>query len=124
MFKWLRKKVADSPSLVVLDKDTKKTVDLECPFKAGDAYHGKLKQDRWNDGQERFSIRLHDLPPGSDPVKIYRGYTLVAEFEREGPKLDIRQKGMADDKIPEFRIGERLQIEVGGLKCDGIVRPD
>ncbi|MHA7819904.1 MAG: hypothetical protein ACX930_09690 [Erythrobacter sp.] len=121
---WLKKKIAESPSTVMTGPGVIKTHNVECRFRDGTRRHGKLGQDRWSDGQERFSVVLSDLPSGSDPVKLFRGTDLVSEFDRTGTTLEFRWKGMSSDDIPKFEIGESLRIEAGELVLEGVVEAD
>ena len=124
MLGWLKNKIAQSPSAVVVGPGVIKTHNIECRFRDGSTRHGKLGQDRWSDGQERFSLVLRGLPAGNEPVKLYRGDKLVSKFERSSGKLEFRWKGMSNDEIPRFEIGESLRVEVGGLELTGIVEAD
>ena len=125
MFKWLRKKIANSPSTVVVGPGVLKTHNVECRFRDDNAArYGKLCQDRWSDGQERFSLVLRSLPVGDDPAQLYKGDELVSGFDRTGNKLNFRWKGMSSESIPKFDIGDVLRIEVGGLAIAGTVEAD
>ena len=124
---WLRDKIANSPSVVTTGPGVLKTHDVECRFytEADNRKRvGKLRQDRWSDGQERFSLVLRDLPKGTDPVMLFRGDEMVSEFEREGSTFEFRWKGISSDAIPKFSIGDHLMIEVGGESFLGIVEAD
>lgn len=121
---WLKKKIAESPNTVVAGPGVIKTHNVECRFRDGERRIGKLGQDRWSDGQERFSLNLRDLPQGSDPVRLYREGELVSEFEREGRTLAFRWKGMSGEDIPRFEIGQSLSIETGGMTASGVVEAD
>ena len=120
----LKSKFVNSPNVVVTGAGVRKTHNVECRFRNGTSRHGKLGQDRWSDGQERFSLVLRDLPAGEDPVLLFRGNEKVSEFERSGTKLEFRWKGISSDTIPQFEIGEELRIETGGTVLSGIVEAD
>ncbi|WFL76277.1 hypothetical protein P7228_09730 [Altererythrobacter arenosus] len=120
----LKNKLADSPSMIVTGPGVLKTHDVECRFRNGATRYGKLAQDRWSDGQERFSLVLRDLPPGDEPVRLFRGEALISEFERNGSTLEFRWKGMSSEAIPQFEIGEQLRVEVGSLELTGTVEAD
>lgn len=121
---WLKRWIATSPSAIVTGPGVIKTHDVECRFSAGGRRYGKLGQDRWSDGQERFSLVLRNLPAGNEPVKLYRGAELLSQFERSGQRFEFRWKGMAGEDIPRFAIGEELRIECGELTMSGIVEAD
>ncbi|MEP5938148.1 MAG: hypothetical protein ABJ239_07470 [Erythrobacter sp.] len=129
MFGWLKKKIAASPSMVVTGAGVLKTHDVEARFRqngtADNSYHGKLKQSRWSDGQERFSLRLRDL--GHDhggEIVLFCNNNQVSEFELSGADLEFRWKGMSSDAIPQFEIGDQLRVDAGPLSLTAIVEPD
>ena len=120
----LRKKLVASPGFISVAPGVTKTHNVECRFRDGANHHGKLGQDRWSDGQERFSIYLRNLPRGEDPVKLFNENVLVSEFERSGSTFEFRWKGISSEAIPQFEIGEALRIECGGLQLTGVVEAD
>lgn len=124
MLGWLKKKLAESPSTVVVAPGVNKVHNIECRFNNGTNRHGKLGQDRWSDGQERFSLILRDLPAGHDRLRLFQCGECVSEFDRSGSKFEFRWKGMISDEIPLFVIGEELRVEAGGLVLTGIVEAD
>ncbi len=129
MFGWLKKKIAESPSMVVVGEGVLKTHDVEARFRDAapnsKRFFGKLKQSRWSDGQERFSLRLRDLSSDHDgKLRLYRDADQVSEFELEGSAIEFRWKGMSSDAIPKFEIGDKLRIEVGSMSITATVEPD
>ncbi|MBV7266204.1 hypothetical protein [Erythrobacter ani] len=124
----VKRKAANSSSLIVTGPGVLKTLNIECLFWSEDSgrkiYHGKLSQDRWSDGQERFSLRLHNLPSNRGSVQLLRGDQRVSEFETQGSSVRFAWKGMISEEIPAFSIGENLAILVGDQKLTGTVEPD
>jgi hypothetical protein len=124
----LKNKIANSPNAVVTGPGVLKVHNVECRFwseRSGErVYHGKLAQDRWTDGQERFSLRLNKLPAHNGKVPLYRADALVSEFEAKGTSAKFAWKGISDDSIPKFDIGEPLLIVCGSEKLTGTVEAD
>ncbi len=105
-----------------------KTHNIECNFwsdgKGKRVYHGSIAQDRWSDGQERFSLNLYKLRGHEGTVALYRGDERIADFETAGTRARFAWKGIAGENIPKFEIGEELSIRFGGQTITGIVEPD
>lgn len=124
----LKKKLTNSSSLVVTGPGVLKTHNVECRFwsepEQGGVYHGKLSQDRWSDGQERFSLRLHKLPEVSEKVALFRDEQLVSEFDADGKSVNFAWKGMSTQDIPQFEIGEKLFVQCGSKRLSGTVEAD
>lgn len=124
----LKNKLARSNSVVVTGPGVTKIHNIECKFRSEgggrDIYHGKLSQDRWSDGQERFSLRLHKLPAHDGKIFLHRGSKLISEFDAKGSNVQFAWKGISSDTIPLFEIGEQLVIIVGSQKLAGTVEAD
>ena len=124
MFKWIKEKIAASPTAVVTGPGVIKVHNVECRFRHAGTRYGKLGQDRWSDGQERFTLRLNRLPIRNGFVMLYRAGELVSEFEVSENAVRFAWKGMSDESIPQFEIGEELSIEAGDMVLTGIVEAD
>ncbi|NVE95963.1 hypothetical protein [Altererythrobacter lutimaris] len=118
-------KYGDSASVVVTGRGVIKTHNVEARFRSGTMYHGKLGQDRWSDGQERFSLRLNKLTADHDgTLRLFRNGDEVSEFEITDSAISFRWKGISSDAIPQFDIGDQLRVEVGSMSLNAIVEAD
>jgi len=124
MFGWLRNRTRASSSLVVTGPGVIKVHNVECRFRGAANSYGKLSQDRWSDGQERFRLKLRNLPAGEASVQLMRHGMLVGEFEVSGGRVRFVKVVKADEAVPKFEIGETLTIEAGRLTLTGIVEAD
>ena len=129
MLSWFREKVASAPALVVTGPGVFKTRNVEAKFRderGSPSLRGKLGQDGWSDGQERFTLRLRGLPDAPcGPIQLYRGSRLVAEFDHAGARFEFEWKGYRSTSVvPEFEIGDLLTIEVGDVSLSATVQAD
>ena len=121
----LRNKLTNSSSVVVTGKGVLKTHNVEAKFRSDTGYHGKLGQDRWSDGQERFSLRLSKLGSDHDgKLQLFRNGEQVSEFDVSGSAIDFAWKGMSSEAIPLFAIGDQLRVDVGSLSITATVEAD
>ena len=125
---WLKNNVSASASVVTTGPGVLKVHNVECAFWSEGAgkgvFHGKLSQDRWSDGQERFKLYLHKLPAGLETLRLYQGDTAIADFAVEGSKVRFASKGKVDESKPQFEIGTALEIRSGDFVLRGIVEAD
>ncbi len=129
MFRWLEKAINRSRVTVMTAPGVLKIHNVEAKFRGVPndrrSPYGKLSQDRWSDGQERFNLTLHNLPENhGGKVRLLCEGNLVAEFDVSGATLKFQWKGYSSEDIPLIAIGERVEVEVGSTVLSAIVAAD
>ncbi|MCK0127601.1 hypothetical protein [Erythrobacter sp. F6033] len=129
MFRWLEKAINKSRTTVITAPGALKIHNVEAKFRSASnerrSPYGKLSQDRWNDGQERFSLTLRNLPNShGGKVRLLTEGNLVAEFDVSGSTLKFQWKGYSSENIPLIAIGDRVTIEAGSTVLSAIVEAD
>ncbi len=129
MFRWLEKTIKKSRSTVMTAPGVLKIHNAEAKFRSTSndrrSPYGKLSQDRWSDGQERFSLTLRNLPDThGGKVRLLSEGNLVAEFDVSGSTLKFQWKGYSSEDIPLIAIGACVTIEAGSTVLNAIVEAD
>ncbi len=129
MFRWLKKAINRSQTTVITAPGVLKIHNVEAKFRCASndrrSPYGKLSQDRWSDGQERFNLTLRNLPDShGGKVRLLSEGKLVAEFNVSGSTLKFQWKGYSSEDIPLIAIGDCVTIEAGSTVFSAIVEAD
>ena len=129
MFGLFSRNKEPSWSVVVVPPGEHKVQDVEAklyaPAANGKVFAGKLWQDRWSHGEGRFRVQVRKLPAGHEgKARLYRDGELVSQFEVSGRVLDFKWRGQVTGEMPQFDIGQKVRVEIGGWAAEGIVEPD
>lgn len=129
MFGLFKRTAKSGWALVVVPEGEHKIHDVEAKLYAPGTGRGrlcgKLMQDRWSHGVERFRLRARNLPSSADGMaRLFRDDELVSEFATTGGSLDFKWRGEVTDDMPRFEIGQKIRLVAGQTTLEGVVEPD